>query len=632
MSCCTFVFLCGGKGTRFRETSAAPKPLTTVMMRPMYEWVIDSILASLCIHPDRVSFAIACNSDAEGRSIGVEVARYLDSKVHRVHHVTLPYETRGAAESALLAVERLLDANATTLAPGPIWVIDNDAIYSPATRWTCFDECDVEKGQWADAAVLLAELVEAGDSSDAASPYSHVILDGQTGLAVDIAEKIRISDHCVLGGYGFKDAETLLNSTRKLLRSGSYVTYAKEAYMSCAIGSMIREGQRVRGLVTKDTHAIGTPDQVAQAVRAGAFGSVFAHSTEAVVAAVRSSVVRLTDRQILQNKAILNMFAGHGVSESISTTKNEWIPIHARVHVSPDGTRCRKKVQDPHELRSFWEHTRASAHISEFAAVRDLFPECIDIDETAQTVTLATVEGAIGLNKLYAYGTARDSDLHRLLDSIDRLHGLSKADAVPTREMCMQNYVPKLTRRLLNNAQLFAAAGVDVDDVILQASAFFAEFQPRIVAFIHGDPWFSNVMIRDDRLVLLDGRGALGSTRTTGGDVHYDYAKIMQSILGLDFAIERGRFYGREDESRRASAWMEFLRERLTRKSISFAHVRIIAMFLILGSLPFHVRELAPMSKHAPYLRRLWDETKSLIASQQLENSGVAALDDVPVS
>lgn len=55
------------------------------------------------------------------------------------------------------------------------------------------------------------------------------------------------------------------------------------------------------------------------------------------------------------------------------------------------------------------------------------------------------------------------------------------------------------------------------------------------VAFIHGDPVFSNILLTAaNDVYFIDMRGRLGDTLTTAGDVLYDLAKVYQSLCGYD--------------------------------------------------------------------------------------------------
>jgi hypothetical protein len=61
------------------------------------------------------------------------------------------------------------------------------------------------------------------------------------------------------------------------------------------------------------------------------------------------------------------------------------------------------------------------------------------------------------------------------------------------------------------------------------------------VAVVHGDVWFSNALVTGgDEVKLLDMRGLVDGALTLNGDPVYDYAKVLQSLLGFDEALYQG--------------------------------------------------------------------------------------------
>lgn len=83
----------------------------------------------------------------------------------------------------------------------------------------------------------------------------------------------------------------------------------------------------------------------------------------------------------------------------------------------------------------------------------------------------------------------------------------------------------------LSSADLCAALMSHLREYECQGRGVYAHM-------IHGDPVFSNVLLTSDSaVVLLDMRGSLGSKRTTAGDMHYDLAKVLQSLYGYDLIL-----------------------------------------------------------------------------------------------
>jgi capsule biosynthesis phosphatase len=61
-------------------------------------------------------------------------------------------------------------------------------------------------------------------------------------------------------------------------------------------------------------------------------------------------------------------------------------------------------------------------------------------------------------------------------------------------------------------------------------------FNCEIVNVIHGDFWFSNILIEynNNNYKLIDMKGIVNGILTLNGDKYYDYGKMLQSIIGYD--------------------------------------------------------------------------------------------------
>jgi hypothetical protein len=64
-------------------------------------------------------------------------------------------------------------------------------------------------------------------------------------------------------------------------------------------------------------------------------------------------------------------------------------------------------------------------------------------------------------------------------------------------------------------------------------------FDCKIVNVIHGDFWFSNILIeyKNNDYKLIDMKGIVDDIFTLNGDKYYDYGKLLQSIIGYDLII-----------------------------------------------------------------------------------------------
>ena len=77
---------------------------------------------------------------------------------------------------------------------------------------------------------------------------------------------------------------------------------------------------------------------------------------------------------------------------------------------------------------------------------------------------------------------------------------------------------------------------VNLIEPIIKNYIFSRNF--KINSIIHGDPWFSNIMIdTNSDLKFIDMKGDVAGNITTNGDAMADYAKILQSLLGFDYIV-----------------------------------------------------------------------------------------------
>ncbi|CAM9355403.1 unnamed protein product, partial [Discosporangium mesarthrocarpum] len=120
-----------------------------------------------------------------------------------------------------------------------------------------------------------------------------------------------------------------------------------------------------------------------------------------------------------------------------------------------------------------------------------------------------------------------------------------QAVVLPPSVLCA-NLHAKVLRRLHAHETVYASFSADgMDDCLEMAGVvldylkgYEAEGRCVRAAFVHGDPVFSNCLAtKENEVVFVDMRGALGNLITTQGDINYDLSKVYQSLCGYDFVI-----------------------------------------------------------------------------------------------
>jgi hypothetical protein len=98
----------------------------------------------------------------------------------------------------------------------------------------------------------------------------------------------------------------------------------------------------------------------------------------------------------------------------------------------------------------------------------------------------------------------------------------------------------------------------------------------------HGDPWFSNSILCNGGVKFLDPRGNSCGVVSLMLDAYYDYAKVLQSLLGFDGAIYN--FGAPANSGELLAKYFDYVEGiGLNKKDL-----RIFAYMLMLGSVPFY--------------------------------------------
>jgi hypothetical protein len=126
-------------------------------------------------------------------------------------------------------------------------------------------------------------------------------------------------------------------------------------------------------------------------------------------------------------------------------------------------------------------------------------------------------------------------DIDNLVNSINRIHE-SKCD---NKDIDLSwAYKQKVLERLDHYKDLYKKLKINVDVCKRLTDVDFTYSYSRI----HGDPVFTNVFIDSPYCKFIDCRGAWDNEMTNSGDLDYDYAKILQSLYGYDYALHNELF------------------------------------------------------------------------------------------
>jgi len=217
--------------------------------------------------------------------------------------------------------------------------------------------------------------------------------------------------------------------------------------------------------------------------------------------------------------------------------------------------------------------------------------------------TLDFVNG-IPLFHLYKKALVTPKHLRDLVAILESFHEAPPLVPIAIDETHIRaNYIQKLERRFAENRDLYDEVSPDAHSVLREIIADMEKhYSACIVPLIHGDFWFSNILLTyDDRFKFIDMKGQVDGVLTVAGDKYYDYCKLLQSVIGYDLVLN-----GCDTDSPEMSAMISRMTDDYlalcASKGLNVAFMKSVTRGLIFGNFPFLCRD-----KHGPEIRRkIW--------------------------
>ena len=165
------------------------------------------------------------------------------------------------------------------------------------------------------------------------------------------------------------------------------------------------------------------------------------------------------------------------------------------------------------------------------------FPKIFDYNKIDEKIQIQSefVNG-MPLYYLYKNKLVTTDMLDSLFKVLENIHNYDKIIPSINEDLVLDNYFKKLNDRFQNkNDYPFDDAAEVYSEIIKGLENNYAA---ELVSIIHGDFWFSNILMTyDDQFKLIDMKGQLYGTLTMNGDKYYDYGKLYQSVLGYDLIL-----------------------------------------------------------------------------------------------
>ncbi|MBB4199236.1 dTDP-glucose pyrophosphorylase [Rhodoblastus sphagnicola] len=236
----TLAITMAGFGSRFANAGyTAPKYRIEALGRPLFDW---SMLALEGFRQAGWTFDFAVRAQENAEDFIRARCRALNIPLGRL--LSLPAPTDGQATTALLLAEH-------APADAPFAVFNIDTFVRPgAMTPAAIPPCD----GW------IPCFPGAGEG------WSFVRLD-DTGVAVELREKKRISDHATVGFYWFSSAKLYRDAYRRFFDGGG--EEKGERYIAPMYNQLIADGCKLRilELALDEVGQLGTPAQVEDFIR-----------------------------------------------------------------------------------------------------------------------------------------------------------------------------------------------------------------------------------------------------------------------------------------------------------------------------------------------------------------------------
>ncbi|RRF94354.1 MAG: hypothetical protein DUD31_04795 [Coriobacteriaceae bacterium] len=231
----TIIITMAGLGSRFRKAGYhCPKYMIEAKGKTLFEWSMDSLLG-YNDHVEKYVFVVRAE-DRSGEWIKEKCKNY---GMHNVDIVEIDHMTDGQATTCMLAIPYCKSDSA-------IMVYNIDTYVEPYEMK--FEDISGDGH--------IPCFHAPGDH------WSFVKLDGN-GKAVEVREKVRISDNCTLGAYYFSSANLYKKLYEEYYTDDSHLE-KNEKYIAPLYNYMIEKGMSVTISIVdaRKVHVLGTPEEL----------------------------------------------------------------------------------------------------------------------------------------------------------------------------------------------------------------------------------------------------------------------------------------------------------------------------------------------------------------------------------
>lgn len=563
-----YILLCGGVGSRYNNYSL-PKPLNYIYGKHMIEYIIENIPA------DEIFIIYNVFLD-EYNFKEIVVNKY---KNKRFHFSRVEYLTRGAVETAYIGLKNFTDK----LGDDNIVFVDNDNIHNLAALDKHYDSN------------FIGYSIDTSDKSN----YSFIESDGESVNRIE--EKIKISDKFCCGLYGFKNKAAFLLSAEHLIDNNSKTNnefYFSQLFKSIirdetVLPVFIEKTKHIGSYNELTADKLNLPKKQLRIC----FDLDNTLVTYPVVPNDYSTV-----KPIVKNINLLRQFKeeGHEIiiytARRMATHNNNvgkvikdialtTIQKLEELNIEYDELIFGKPLADIYiDDRAINAYSDSISFFGFFEKQNDFLPNKIEtnkynlitynnniicktgptkfmrgelyfyqnIPDELRTLFPKLVKNenegdkllieleyikAIPLFYLYKHERVTNKIIDDLFSILNQLHNCSAIKKDELSDINIRNnYFKKLADRFAIKEHYPFNDSEKIYGEIIEGLE--SHYSPVLSQFIHGDFWFSNILMTyDDNYKLIDMKGQVDGILSTQGDIYYDYGKLYQSIIGYDLIL-----------------------------------------------------------------------------------------------
>ena len=560
-----YVILCGGIGKRL-NTYSLPKPLNYINGKHMIEYIIENINSDEIYI---VYYKYLCNYNFEEIIINL-------FKNKKFYFSIIDYLTRGAVESAYIGLKKF---NITNLDENIVF-LDNDNIHN-------INNLDL----------IFNNFIGYGIDYEKTN-YSFIeIIDNKI---INIKEKVKISDNYCCGVYGFKNINLFYKYALDYIEKN--LKTKNEFYFSQLYKLLIINNEEITPFFIDKTSHIGLYDELTTYNSNNKLRICFDLDNTLVsypaipydystVKPIHKNIDLLTKlknsgHEIIIHTARRMKTHNHNVGKVIKDIASITIETLEKFNIEYDELIFGKPyadiyiddkainpyindisyfgllLNDSNNLNHYIHNKVSNNKYNTIIKENDIIiktgpvafmkgelyfyqniPESLNIfftklinykniDENLQ-ISMQYING-IPLYFLYKNNLLFEKHIDDLFNILNKIHNTTNTININDDDI-YKNYFDKLINRFNFRDYFFH----DSNDVFLNIMDGLKKYySPKIAGIIHGDFWFSNIILEyDDNYKFIDMKGQVNNNLSLNGDIYYDYGKLYQSILGFDLIL-----------------------------------------------------------------------------------------------